>query len=485
MNDFNLIEEPWIKVSNHECVSLRQLFTDTSLISLGGNPVEKICVLNLLLGLVQRTCTPKDSNEWINLDIKTIMEKTLKYLENNDDLFSLFGDKPFLQMSIFDISDSKQQHQYKSLQFHTASSESAVVLFQSHQGFKLSNSEKVYLLLQTLGYSFGGKKCGKINDKLKNILGGPALGRQGYLHNFLKGSTILDTIKLNIISLKQIAETGYQCGLGTPPWENMPKTQTCARAENLKQTYIGRLIPLSRFVLLKDDYVFFTEGIIYPTHKEGGIDISISKSTEQVIWTDPEKRPWRQLSSLLGSINAQSNNKKRFECLQLKFGFENIKMSSKTEFGIWSGGIKVSNQTGEQSMKFNDDFVESEIILSSKIFSDSSDWYSKIEEEIKVLDNYSKILFSSISKYFKDFKANGKGIAKQAVNLYWQVCEQNFKELNEICNSNELDSDDFRKKMVKHAYNIYDKYCLAETMRQINLWAKNRPKFYLKKENAK
>lgn len=490
-NNFNLIDEPWIKISNHTDVSLRQLFSDYSLIALGGNSVEKICVLKFFLALAQTTCTPENTKEWANLSIKEISKKTLKYLDDNFDLFFLFGKKPFLQMSF----EEQIEKEYKSLQFHTASSENSTFLFQSHMSFKLHNSEKVYVLLQTLGYAFGGKKCGKIDGKLITILPSPALGSSGYLHSFLKGSSILETIKLNLITTEQIASINYlEYGLGCPPWENMPVSRTCLTAKKLKKTYLGRLIPINRFVLLKEDKVFITKGIEYPLHKEGGFDLSIScrKSDQKALWSDPEKRPWRQITSLLEFVDVESDSKKRFDCFQLKFGFENMKtLTDIIKFGIWSGGIKVSSDTGEQSIKANDDYVESEIDLNSSIFSGygASIWYCRIKENFKTLEKNSNILYASICKYFtfergKNPSINSQKIARQSVNLFWQDCEQDFKNLNIICSMEFVEYSKniiiFQKKNFRRVQEIYDESCFSMTSRQMNSWAKNRPKSYIK-----
>jgi len=45
---YNLLDEHWIPVAGHEPVSLQAIFSDESLRHLGGNPVEKISVMNLL-----------------------------------------------------------------------------------------------------------------------------------------------------------------------------------------------------------------------------------------------------------------------------------------------------------------------------------------------------------------------------------------------------------------------------------------------------
>lgn len=71
---YNLLDEPWIPVAGHEPVSLQAIFSDESLRHLGGNPVEKISVMNLLLAISQAACTPDNEEEWRQLgaDLKKI-----------------------------------------------------------------------------------------------------------------------------------------------------------------------------------------------------------------------------------------------------------------------------------------------------------------------------------------------------------------------------------------------------------------------------
>ncbi|MCL5254743.1 MAG: type I-E CRISPR-associated protein Cse1/CasA, partial [Gammaproteobacteria bacterium] len=50
-NRFNLVDEPWIPVADYGRVSLRQIFTNSDYRALGGNPVQKIALLKLLLAV--------------------------------------------------------------------------------------------------------------------------------------------------------------------------------------------------------------------------------------------------------------------------------------------------------------------------------------------------------------------------------------------------------------------------------------------------
>jgi len=91
-NRFNLVEEPWIPVVSRGLVSLADIFSDTVLPELGGNPVQKISVLKLLLAITQTAWTPRDEQEWLDVGTDGMAQRSLEYLKSKKDLFWLYGD---------------------------------------------------------------------------------------------------------------------------------------------------------------------------------------------------------------------------------------------------------------------------------------------------------------------------------------------------------------------------------------------------------
>lgn len=170
----------------------------------------------------------------------------------------------------------------------------------------------------------------------------------GFLHNFLQGASLLETLWLNLFTRQQIAILGiYPKGKGVAPWEQMPSGECCSIAEELKSTLMGRLVPLSRFCLLSDKGLHYSEGLAHPGYKESVVDpsVSVNFSTQdaKAIWADPGKRPWRILTALL-SFLAQGSNKS-FDCYQLRLNMYRSRPHVQT-LGIWSGGLRVSSNAG-------------------------------------------------------------------------------------------------------------------------------------------
>ncbi len=56
----------------------------------------------------------------------------------------------------------------------------------------------------------------------------------------------------------------------------MPEGEACAVTGQLKQSYMGRLIPLCRFCLLTENGMHYSEGIAHAGYKEGMQDLSVA-----------------------------------------------------------------------------------------------------------------------------------------------------------------------------------------------------------------
>ncbi len=486
---FNLIDEAWIPVAQKGLVSLRQIFSDKEITALGGNPVEKIAVLKLLLAIAQSAYTPKDEEDWKELGPEGMCNKVLNYLNEQYDAFWLYGDRPFLQKPEIEKAEKKN---YGAVLPMVATG-NTTVLTQIHIEKPLNDAEKALLLLQLMGFALGGKKTdnsivlseGYI-EKQKSSKPGPSVGNRGFLHSFIFGHSLIETVWINLFSEYDLEQIGmYPAGLGIAPWEKMPKGEYDEVAQQLKKSYMGRLIPLCRFVLLKEDQIHYSEGIIHPGYKEYIVDPSVafdlSSKNPKVIWADTQKKPWRQLPALL-SFMGQSQVK--YNCYQLKTIMPRV--MNLELFVVWSGGMQVSNKAGEQYFSGNDDFVESEVQLSSSLFGEESQFYANLNSEMEYMENLSSLLWSRVRNYYATLKADAKEFASQSVTLYWQFCERNFHDLVAACyDPTGEKARAMRRIFEKNAYKAFDLYCPNQTARQLEAWASTRPRFWGNMRNKK
>ncbi|MCP4265103.1 MAG: type I-E CRISPR-associated protein Cse1/CasA [Candidatus Brocadiaceae bacterium] len=503
LNKFNLVDEPWIPVAGRGLVSLATVFSDKSLSALGGNPVQKIALTKLLLAIAQSAYTPGDDDDWNSLGASGMAKKTLDYLMAKRDLFWLYGERPFLQMPmITDIISNRKKNELKntktagkakeaeeralpkfigSAEYPDLPSENNTVLTQNHGHIVLTDAEKAVFLVTVMNFALGGKRVEKdipplttgYVGKSPSAKSGPSIGNHwGYLHSFLTGTKILDTVWINLLTHEQIKEYRiwlYKCG--EAPWEKMPMGEDDQTAVDLKNSYMGCLVGLCRFVLLIDDGIFYVEGIQYPSHKTGWREPTMAISeTNKLLWVNPAKRPWRELTALLSFIENQSIG--GFDCQQIRWTLGRAKSLNK--FNVWSGGLRVRGNAGDQSVKQDDDFVESEIQLDASVLGEI--WFSNLKHEMDDLDKLSKITYSATLAFFKAQKADGKDQAAQAGNLFWQLCERRFQELVNACGDNSGEEvKKLRRTFAGFVDKAYNTYCLKGTARQIDAWASNLP----------
>jgi len=297
------------------------------------------------------------------------------------------------------------------------------------------------------------------------------------LHSFLQGVSLQETIWLNFVTEENLRDIKvFPNAIGIAPWEKMPQGEDCPVAKSLKGSYIGRLLPISRFILLAEVGVHYSEGIAHQGYAKGVVDASVavnfSTAKPKVLWVDPEKRPWRQLPALLSFLG--SEKKGAFDCLQLRIAIPRAKQSCR-EFGLWSGGLRVSSNAGEQYVSGSNDFVESEFGLSSASLGDI--WFSMLKQEMDDLDGLSKIVYGTTRSFFKVQKAEGEKQAAQASNLFWQLCERKFQTLVNACDAGDMGEE---TKKLRHVFagfanKSYNTYCPKDTARQLDAWAANCP----------
>lgn len=495
---FNLIDEPWILVAGKGRASLKQVFSEPDLRALGGNPIEKIALMKLLLAITQAAATPEDDEAWRAMGAEGMAQKCHAYLNQWHDRFDLYGERPFLQMPAIAAAEVKS---YGTVLPEIASG-NTTVLTHGQVEHVLSDAEKAVLLVGLMGFALGGKKtdngvvlsagyAGKRNDKGKPSTGkpGPSVAHMGLLHTLLQGDTLRQSLWLNVLTRERIAQnTRFLDGLGTAPWERMPAGEDDAVARQLKSSVMGRLVPLCRFCLLTDDGLHYSEGIAHASYKEGVCDptaaVNWSGKEPKALWTNPEKRPWRELTALLGFLAQQQSA--GFECWQLAACVGRA-CDSVDAFAIWSGGLSVSSNAGEQFAKGGDDFVESLVSLQSSSLGEF--WFTQLQAEMTALDELAKGLYGRVLGYFKTQLVDGGDLAAQATHLFWQLSERDFQPLLDACNQDAASAarrHQLRRRFADYAQQAYDRYCPKDTARQLDAWARCRPNHrkYLQQEEA-
>jgi CRISPR system Cascade subunit CasA len=482
LNRFNLVDEKWIPVVNQGLASLVDVFSQPHYTALGGTATQKISLTKLLLAITQAANILENDEDWKSLGVEKMAEKSLAYLKEKRDCFWLYGEKPFLQMPAI-AEAAKQSLGAVSPSVATGN---ATVLLQSQIERNLTDAEKAVLIVELGGFALGGKKTdntvvltngytGKNNNKGKpgTAKPGPSLGFKGFLHSFLVGSSILETLWLNMLTKEQISSTPHLTnGIGEAPWEEMPVGEDCAKARELKTTYIGRLVPLCRFTLLADDGLHYSEGIAYPGYLQGSFDLSsgvdFSAAKPRALWVDTEKRPWRQLTSLLEFLANEKMS--TYDCYQLRFGLPRVR-SVLVKIGVWSGGLSVSSNAGEQYASGRDDFVESDFLLETTWLC--KEWFLQLKSEMNIIEDLAKNVYGCTFGFYKQQLTDGKDQAAQATDLFWQLAEQHFLALINACGNNTYKA--MRPVFAQIALKACSTHCPKDSARQLDAWAASRP----------
>ncbi|MBF9014135.1 type I-E CRISPR-associated protein Cse1/CasA [Oceanispirochaeta sp. M2] len=231
-------------------------------------------------------------------------------------------------------------------------------------------------------------------------------------------------------------------------------------------------MPYSRFVLIADEGIHYSEGIAHDRHNEGVWDPSVTvkpdDKTPKAIWVSHEKKSWRSIPSLLSFMQKEED----FLCYQLKLAYQRIKTTF-DDIGIWTGGIMVSSNAGEQYCSGTDDYSDSSFSLNSEILGEP--WYFRLRNEMQELNRLDKAIYSCMNSYHKELKVKNENLIKKAKYDYWSRCERNFQDLLDFCEDREQLLV-LRKKFASYVYQSYDKYCPSVTARQMAAWAKCKPK---------
>lgn len=218
MQEYSLIDEKWIPVIPGDLASLKEIFSSRELVSLGGNPRQKVALLKFLLSVAQAARTPEDNAEWAAMGTSGLSEACLEYLDRWRDRFFLFGERPFLQMPVKGA---------KAIPIAALEPEKAYGnnprLSHIQCSRRLSSPEKALILLSQMGMCLGGKRPDRsfslADGYVKRTAAcGPGIGYLGLLHSFLLGRSILETVWLNLLTMETIGQIpGLAAGLGVPP----------------------------------------------------------------------------------------------------------------------------------------------------------------------------------------------------------------------------------------------------------------------------
>ncbi|MFA6845441.1 MAG: type I-E CRISPR-associated protein Cse1/CasA [Sphaerochaetaceae bacterium] len=485
MKEYNLVTEKWIPIRNHERVSLADIFVDKSLKELGGNPLEHIAVTKFLLAICQDAYTPQDNREYLAYDENQLCSEVSAYLDNNSEFFNLYDEKqPFLQFPAL-IKSEKVLAYEKG--FPEIPSENGTILYQSQVLVNVRNAQRAMMLIVNQGFAFGGKKTDSKTTLDKELVRksascGPLQGNS-YLHAYIEGDTVLQTLKLNILTVEEIQRHHFLSeGVGIAPWRQMPTTEKDSIAEKYIHSYMSQLIPMNRYLLFLEDDYRLIEGISYPPLSTQWYPFSVSVAQLDfdkpiVIHANPTKKPWRSLPAMLSFMNEDSQ-KEKYGNEQLSFGLSKVKELKLSHYHIYAGGVNTSNTAGEHTVGNGCDFVQSRFDLNVK---DSEEfWFLYYEKAIGIFEQCSNILWGAIRNFYVElgYSNVAKAKASSGQASFWDQAESLAKLLICACQDSDTNAlNNIYNTIISYCANIYSEFCENSTPRQFVSWVKNQPNF--------
>lgn len=488
---YNLIHEKWIPIIGKKMVGIKDIFSVNDKKTLSDkNPLEKISIFKLLLAIGQSALNPEksdlafSSNEEFQKKVDSFGKTVVKYLEDHEEEFFLYGDRPFLQYTCL---KGGYQRPYSCSMVETASGCNAVT-FETQHPHSLSDDEKARYLISETCFALKTSTAFKILDKdKKNFPGdgkkkkGPissGLGKRGYTHAFFQTDSLLETVFLNLFPREVIENFngfGHVC---RPPWERLPNKNEEYGSE-YQASYIGRLLPLSRMILLDDEKVNYEIGFEDLSEKIGvpcfdpTVPVKMDKTELKPLFVDIRKKPWRELSSLLAFGKAGG-----YVCDQLCKIAPKMSLAGKP-FSVWLGGLSVSTLTGgEQGVKTSDDYLFSSIQLPEDSFcGETGIFVDSLTDFMGFLENKKKVLDGCVNGYYRKMRSTKKGFfAGTAEQEFWELCEQLFPRIIKVSDSNDEDAKKRLKGTVSDiVLKLYEKNCPKATAKQLEAWAENFP----------
>ena len=502
----NLVTEPWIPVvrpdGKPDTASLMQVFTEGKQFSeLAVRPHERIALMRLLICIAQAALDgPKDSYDWDDAP-NALPQAAKKYLEKWEPSFHLFdSEKPFLQITWPILKDSAEKTTAVSKLDSALASGIKSTLFD-HAGLMedkrmFSPAATALMLVSFQNYAQGGGVSPSIwMNKPKNYSDAPCKP-SSMLHAFVRRDTLFNTICANLLTKEAVSIhfNKEQCW-GRPVWEMMPSSfEDLPAKENTTQTYLGRLVPLSRFNRLNKDSgaMLLASGFEYPRYPEFPAEASATvvlnhDRTNRRLLGAGAKAIWRELSALI-ALRKQGD-------VGGALTLGNV--SHKETLDLWIGALLIDQKKTAEVL----DSIEAVFHIPSKMRTDSG--RAAYSAEVQWAENLSGKLAWAVETYRKELDGGWEGRIKgtrdknklrgqlhaTATRHFWTAVEKlrpllmaHMESIDTTADTVEQTRSAWRKAVHGAARQAYQLTCGQETPRQIRAYALGLDKLFAKKQ---
>lgn len=271
---------------------------------------------------------------------------------------------------------------------------------------------------------------------------------------------------------------------GKPIWEMMPSSFEDEPAkENTTQTYLGRLVPISRLVRLKErnGAMLLASGFEYPRYPEFPAEASATivtnhDGTERKLLGAGAKAIWRELHALT-VLRRQAETG---GALSLNY------VSNNNALDIWVGALLIDQKKTAEVL----DTVESVFHIPSRMHTD--DGRAAYSAEVRWAENLAGKLGRAVETYRKESDGGWESRLKTAKDKnklrgqlhatatrhYWTAVEKlrplliaHIEAIGTTANAVEKTRDAWHKALHGAVRQAYVLACGQETPRQIRAFA--------------
>lgn len=333
----NVAFDDWIPVvttaGKRRLASLCEVLTGgEQYADLAVRPHERVALMRLLLCIAHAALDgPKDYDEWLEVPSR-LPAAARRYLEKwkEKDAFELFhSKKPWLQVA--SLSKCGGEHALSGdtlgwtptskLNFSYATGANTTLF--DHQGM----SERRYTAIPDILLSMLTYQCfspgGLISQvywngkqTTKSSRDAPCVP-SSMVHALLRGQNLADSIHLNLPTHDDIRFSYGERQIGRPVWEQPPcSLGDTSNIENATGTYVGRLVPMTRFIRLhpQGEWMLLGDGLVYPTFADGFpqeptatvvVRRNAKKEERAILPYRPSKSLWRELGAVFVKRKAE------------------------------------------------------------------------------------------------------------------------------------------------------------------------------------
>ena len=326
----NVAFDAWIPVvtitGEPKLVSLCEALTEgDKFADLAVRPHERVALMRLFLCVSHAALKgPKNFDEWRDVS-KRLPDEACQYLDVWKDSFELFHPKkPWLQVVGLRKSSDKQDAGVdgwtpaSKLCFFFATGGNTTLFDHGGMdsaGRAIPPQDSLLSMLTFQCFSPGGlisQVYWNSSQTAKSSRDAPCVSAS-MMHAFLRGNDLADSIRLNLPTFQDVCRSYGTSELGRPVWEQMPSSMNDqAKIKNATETYIGRLVPITRLIQfhLNGKQILLGDGLVYRSFTDGfppepSATVVVRKDRRGLLSYRPQRAIWRELGAVLAKRNAE------------------------------------------------------------------------------------------------------------------------------------------------------------------------------------